>query len=117
MEDLLLRNFHDSHCPAFIWIFSVEGLIDCTHSSFSELFCKAVIFVGVIWQKLNFFDKLVKLIIGVKSIIWNLWFFFEASDNLNHDLRVLFDHFFIDTVFAEHLRHLICQPLDTKRTV
>ena len=117
MEDLLLRDFHNSDCPDLIWVLSVEGLIDCTHGSFSKLFSKAVVFVGVIWQKLHFFDELVELAIGEKSIIRNLWLLFKASDNLNHDFRILFDHFFIDIVFAEHFRHLVCESFDTERTV
>ena len=117
VQDFLLRNFHDPDCPALVGIFTVKSLIYCTHSTFSQLFCKAIHLVRVVRQKLHSLYLFVELSVTQKSVVRNFFFFFKATDNLDHNLRIFFDEIFVDIVFGKQFHHVGGQSFDAAGTV
>lgn len=98
MENFLLWHFHNSGCPALLLVFTIEGLIDCTHSTFSKLLCETVNFVWICGQKLYLFDFFVKILIGAKCVIGDLLSLLQSIHNLNHDHWVVLDDILVDIV-------------------
>ena len=117
MQNLLLGYFHYPNRPYLVRVLSVESLVHCAHGSLAQLLCETVGFVGIIRQKHYFFYVAVELVISQQSVFGDLLFLLHASNDLDHDLRVLLYDVFANLIFSEQFRHLGGQPLDTERTI
>ena len=117
MQNLLLRYFHHTHCPTLLRLLTVEGLIYSAHRPLSKLLSKAVGFIRIVRQELNFLYLFVKLVIRQECIIWYDIFLFKTGNDLNHCLWVLFNELLIDLIFIKQFHHLRSEPLDATGTV
>ena len=117
MQNLLLGYFHHPHRPYLVWVLSVESLIHCAHGSLAQLLGETVGLIGVVRQEHYFFYVAVELIISQQSVFGDLLFLLHASNDLDHDLRVLLYDIFANLIFPEQFCHLGCQSLDAERTI
>jgi hypothetical protein len=101
VQNVLLRHLHHPHGPTLIRILTIEGLVDGTHGSLSQLFRETIEFVGVVGQKMDFLYLLIELLVSHQCVVRDFVFLLQSSNNLNHHLRIFLDELFIDVVFSK----------------
>lgn len=117
MQNILFWHLHHSHCPAFLSVLTVEGVVDRAHRPLAELLGETVQLIRVVRQEVYSFDLLIEFVVGEESVVGYFLLGFETSHDLDHDLRVVLDHVLANVVLCKQLHHVGSEALDPARAV